>query len=171
MWIALFRALSGGVVHVPGKAATGTTGSPSYGTTVLYIANCTFTSNQADASSSEALNTVSATYGTLAGCGGAVNFIGAALWIQHSTFTDNGATTLGGALMYQQSCPPVSSTSKYFASLHACSVKLLLPIRSQLLSHSLYSTHSVLMLPVQQSAAPPNLLLSPLYTAPSHHLW
>ena len=108
----VFRAVSGGAVHVSGEASASTTGTSSIGIGILYIAYSDFTDNQVNASYSDgwssSSSTAATTYGTLLGSGGVINFIGAWLWVQHSTFTSNAASTLGGALMFQRSCPPVS---------------------------------------------------------------
>ena len=100
--------MSGAVLHMVGEeSSTGPSGTYHR---IAYIANSTFTGNLADASVGPGLPaSASATYSSLEGSGGVISFFGTILWIHHSAFEDNGAGTLGGAMMVQQWCFSVSN--------------------------------------------------------------
>ena len=74
----------------------------NFGNTYVIITRSDFSSNSADGSSS------SSDFSLLGGLGGALRIFAAVLWIDGTAFNQNMAASVGGAMLFNQSCALVS---------------------------------------------------------------
>ena len=106
----IYRATDGGAIDIAGYAAALGTTTSGFGKCIVYIGNSTFHNNSAMTSTGHDASFASSSFNTLPGSGGSIRMIGAALWIEDTTSGSNQADSLGGAILFEQSCTPVSSS-------------------------------------------------------------
>lgn len=114
------RAIDGGAIDIAGYAATLGTTTSGFGKCIVFIGNSTFQNNLAMISADHGTLVASSSFSTMPGSGGSIRMIGAALWIEDTTFESNQAGSLGGAILFEQSCTPVNCFWLAVIPLHRC---------------------------------------------------